>query len=135
MNQHPKLLVVDDDRLLLHLLENLIRQRFRDRVELMVQSDSAAARQWIGIHRPEVVVTDLDMPEVNGCEVALAAKTANPSAAIILFSGLAEEYADHFQANYGVADCIPKSKGFERLLAAISHRLEGLRRRSPVTAE
>lgn len=85
MCSEPVVLVVDDSA----DLRRLVRQTLRGlpvRVEEAVDGD--AAWRWIrGASRLHLLITDVDMPGVDGVDLAIRATGRRPELAVIVMSG------------------------------------------------
>ena len=107
----PTILVVDDEREVVTALEAALRnQGYR----VSTACNGADAIDQAVVHRPEVVVTDLLMPVVDGIALAKALRLnpATASARIVLSSGVSEGsvramfsgYDAYLQKPYELAD-------------------------------
>ena len=81
------LLLVDDDPSILRLLTTLIERSFRDQIELKSLTEAKDARSWIEQNVVDVLVTDLEMPEVNGLELLRCAKRRNACTQVLFITG------------------------------------------------
>jgi DNA-binding NtrC family response regulator len=81
------LLLVDDDPSLVRLLAKIIDRSFGARMQLQTLTDPKAARQWIDRNLVDILVTDLEMPGVNGLELLRCAKRKNPCAQVLFVTG------------------------------------------------
>jgi CheY-like chemotaxis protein len=89
----PRILLVDDDPVLLQGLCDMLTYRLRPAVVVVhASSDDAAAKVQEGQY--DVVVCDLKMPGQGGLEVIHQIKRANPDQCIILITGCIEESID-----------------------------------------
>jgi len=85
---HPEtILVIDDDE--------MVRQTFCDQLEYLGYRVLAADRGRIGIEliqkeRPDLVLTDLGMPEMDGLEVIRQSRKSAPDTPVILISGVGD---------------------------------------------
>jgi DNA-binding NtrC family response regulator len=86
-NPMLKLLLVDDDPSMVRLLTRIIERSFGDRMELHALTDPAEARRWIEEHGLDILVTDLEMPGVNGLELLRCAKRRNACAQVLFVTG------------------------------------------------
>lgn len=129
MTNLPRALLIDDDEGLVVMLERLLSSKLGDSVALTAMSDSVAAKRWVQENRPEIVVTDLEMPAIDGFEMVEAARRANPDATIVVFSGRAEELKDRL-SSYGIYEYIEKSWEFQQLEDAVLAGAEKFRLRS-----
>ena len=137
MNENLKMLLVDDDQSLVLLLTPLIRKFFAEGVALTEMTDPVAAKHWIGENVPDLVLTDLEMPLVNGFEILRCAKRRNPYCQVIVYSGHFSAEALCLALKLEAADYLPKSAGPEDLLRALENarcRLIRWMRALPATA-
>lgn len=82
----PKVLVVDDERVIADTLAIILNQNGFD--ASAVYTGSAAvdkAREA----RPDLIISDVIMPDMNGIEAAIRIRQMLPSCKILLFSGQA----------------------------------------------
>ncbi len=102
-----KILVVDDspiDRLLVgKLLES------QDEWQVQYADDGHQAIEAIRDELPDIVVTDLQMPYVNGLELVQHVKQTNPSIPIVLITGHGSEKVAMEALRSGAANYTPKS--------------------------
>ncbi len=88
----PRILVVDDEHVLADLLAHILNET--GFFATAVYGGFAALRisERFG---PDVVVTDVDMPDINGVQAAVEIKKRDPLCGVILVSGIdPEEHAD-----------------------------------------
>ena len=62
----PRILIVDDDRDLLHLLEMNLQQNGYD---VLVAATGEAGLQLFEAHKPDLVMLDIALPETDGLEI------------------------------------------------------------------
>jgi CheY-like chemotaxis protein len=79
-------LIVDDEAIVADTLVDILRGEGYDAVAV---SDGPAAIKWSQMFYPDVVVSDVIMPGMNGIETAKVIMRALPDCRIILFSGQA----------------------------------------------
>lgn len=85
----PFIVVVDDDQVSLMLAEEAARAAV-DNAEVVGVPDPQSALAIIGIRRPDLVVTDLNMPQLNGIEftAALRGNSSTESVPVIVVTGV-----------------------------------------------
>ena len=84
MDRHKKILVVDDEAPIRRVLELKLKN---GGYEVLLAEDGEAARRVIEKERPDAVVTDLNMPRMDGkqlCETTNHLKTERPFLTIIM---------------------------------------------------
>jgi two-component system, OmpR family, alkaline phosphatase synthesis response regulator PhoP len=79
----PKLLIADDEPHIRTLLIQTLEVLEDEGVELLVESDGAAALARIRLDRPDVAFLDVMMPKMNGFDVCAAVR-ADPDLAGVL---------------------------------------------------
>jgi len=117
----PTILWIDDFEAGLALYKRM----FEDvGFNVLTASSGQAGAQLASLNRIDIVVTDYEMPGINGLEVAASVKSVNPHTPVLLFSGSslvplrARRVVDAFCDKAG-----PRSD----LLAAIHSLLQGKR--------
>jgi len=86
MNKKPKVLVVDDERVIADTLAIILNHNGYDAAAVYT---GTAAVERARIVRPELVISDVIMPDMNGIEAAIRIRGFLPSCKILLFSGQA----------------------------------------------
>ncbi len=86
-NTKTKLLLVDDDPSMLRLLAKVIDRSFGGKIELHSLTDPAKARDVIERDLIDILVTDLDMPGINGLGLLRCAKRKNALTQVLFVTG------------------------------------------------
>ncbi len=81
---HPTVLIVDDNRDLLHFLERLMAEAGWN---LLTAESAADAKGMIGSRRPDAALLDYLLPDRNGVELGLELRQDSPSLPIIIMTG------------------------------------------------
>lgn len=85
-NTKPKILVADDERVIADTLATILNQHgFQARA---VYSGAMALEIAAGF-QPDMLISDVIMPDLNGIEAAIQIRAMLPSIKILLFSGQA----------------------------------------------
>src|SRR5215472_11010633 len=82
----PIVMVVDDEPLIRETILEILREEGFEPIGL---SDGRAALTWAERIRPDIVLTDVIMPGLNGIDMAIELRAKMPKCRIILFSGQA----------------------------------------------
>ena len=120
-----RILVADSHTLFRGTLSDLLNQHPGWEVVAEV-ADGRGAVQCCRRYRPDLVVTDLRMPEVDGLEAIRAIKSDSPSTAVLVLNGYAEDpilLAEALEA--GASGYILKSATPQEITDAVSKALEG----------
>lgn len=121
MDENLKMLLVDDDESVVRWLTVVIGRAFQGRVDLTALTDPVAAESWANSNSPDLVLTDLEMPVVDGFEILKCAKRRNPYCQVIIHSGHFSAEALHRALKLEAADYISKSVGSKELLDVLEH--------------
>lgn len=82
----PKVLVVDDERVIADTLAIILNQHGYDAAA--VYTGTAAVERARSV-RPDLIISDVIMPDMNGIEAAINIRQFLPECKILLFSGQA----------------------------------------------
>lgn len=95
MQRKISLLYVEDDVQARELLERLLKLKFPD-VTLYVASDGEEGLGLYLDHRPDLVLTDISMPVLDGFEMSKRIRNVDPKAFIIALTAYRDRayYAD-----------------------------------------
>ncbi len=119
-----RILIVDDDRQLLRALRiNLVARGY----EVVLAPDGASGLAMAGQHRPDLVIVDLGLPDIDGVEVVTGIRGWSVVPIIVLSARHAEQ-AKVNALDAGADDYVTKPFGIDELLARIR---AALRRASP----
>ena len=113
-----KLLIVDDEMVIRTGLSSL---PWKDNeIELAaVLKNGIEAEEWLNDNEPDIILTDIKMPGMNGIELAKLALNSYPMVKIILLSGYGEfEYARE-AIRHGVFDYILKPSTPEEIMECV----------------
>ncbi|MCW9033211.1 MAG: response regulator [Alphaproteobacteria bacterium] len=90
IDNKPRILFVDDDELILEAIRRVILRHRRDEWDMYFESLPIKALHLQEQKPFDVVITDLQMPEMNGLELAKSLHDINPSTEIVMLSGTAD---------------------------------------------
>jgi len=116
-----KILVVDDDTTNLKCLDHMISKLG---MECLTTDNSAKAIDLLSKEHPDIVFTDLKMPEKDGIAVLREVKKFDPNIIVILFTGYGSVDSAIKAMKAGALDYIQKPYLPEQIEAAIKKALQ-----------
>lgn len=123
MLQRQSVLVVDDDPSMLRLLTRVV-QKFVPHADVSSVSRPDEAAVLIDHHNPDVVITDLDMPGIDGIEILRAAKRKNPLVQVLVLTGHSSVSQLLAAMENGASDYLLKPVEQEQLAAFLQQAFE-----------
>lgn len=120
-----RVLVVDDDR---DVQDSVGRVLQRAGHEVYFASDGMGAIRFIRADRPDLVVTDVLMPEMDGIELIMELRREAPELPIIAVSGggrLPKELVLDTASALGAVHTVEKPFEIQHLLAVVDRALRG----------
>jgi two-component system response regulator HydG len=117
----PRILVVDDESGARIALQQLLTAK---NYEVDLAGDGAEALERIAQLPPDIVVTDLDMPRMNGMQLLEALHEHHSDLPVIVVTSASEMRSAVAAMRAGAVDYIAKPVEFEELLLAISRAIE-----------
>ncbi len=110
-----RVLVADDSPLLRRLLRDAVEEV--DGVEVVAEAgDGAATLEGVRVHRPDVVVLDLQMPVLGGLPVLERCRDAGYAPRVIVFTNHAGAAYRDASFRAGADYFFDKSTGMDRML-------------------
>jgi DNA-binding NarL/FixJ family response regulator len=119
-----KLYIVDDHQMLIDGLKALLSDE--SHISLVGESNlPKVALREIAEYRPDIVLTDINMPEMDGVELTQEIKKLNFNTKVIALSMFGERETISDMLKAGVSGYILKNTGKAELLAAIEKVADG----------
>lgn len=129
-----KVALVDDDPLVLTLLADRLLP-FGVHVEWSGSGPSALQKLRNRGTRPDVLVVDVKMPEMDGYELAHRITSEFQGIAIVMLTALQEQHALTKALEAGAVGFLVKSDPIERIVAGLRSAAEGLHSFSPAVRQ
>jgi CheY-like chemotaxis protein/anti-sigma regulatory factor (Ser/Thr protein kinase) len=116
-----KVLVVDDSAFDRKLASGLLERHLQ--ADVRSAEDGAAALAALGEDLPDIVITDLQMPEVNGLELVEKIRQLYPTLPVILMTAHGSEEISIQALRRGAASYVPKRNLAEDLATTVQNVL------------
>jgi two-component system KDP operon response regulator KdpE len=129
MHDKPRILVVDDEPQLTRVLRTGLKSHGYD---VRTAADGLSGLETFNDWHPDLVITDLAMPNMNGLELCRKVRGVSP-VPIIVLSAKGEEKTKVEALDIGADDFVTKPFGIDELLARIRAALR--RAMTPVVNE
>src|SRR5262245_51205454 len=118
----PNVLVVDDSPIDRVLVEGVLRKDQRMRVRNATSGADALA--VLGEMQPDIVITDLQMPELDGLALVTAIRIHYPNVPVVLITAHGSEELAVQALEQGASSYVPKSQLANNLLTAVDQVLD-----------
>ncbi|MEI8020601.1 MAG: response regulator [Schlesneria sp.] len=116
-----KMLIVDDSPMDRALASGLIKRRMK--CEILEASNGREGLERIERDHPDFVLSDLQMPEMNGLELVSIIKDRFPNIPVILMTAQGSEEIASQALHHGAASYVPKRRLADDLVATIERVL------------
>src|SRR5215813_7598686 len=114
--RRSKVLIVDDEPAIREVLEMILQEWGYD---VRLASDGAEAKQLVESYDPEVVISDVVMPQLSGLDLLRCLKAGNPSRPVILVTAHASIDLAVESMKQGAQDFITKPMDYPKLRAIL----------------
>jgi PAS domain S-box-containing protein len=125
-NEDLRILLIDDDTAFVDLAKARLRNKLPD-AEIIVCTDPQEGREILSSEDINCVVSDYDMPEIDGVELLKEIRADHPTLPFILFTGKGSEEVADEAISAGVSDYLQKggtSDVFEILANRIQNHID-----------
>lgn len=123
----PLVLVVDDSNLDRKLVTQILAEG--DGLEIHAVDGGQSAMEFLAERIPDLVLTDLVMPEPNGLQLVRSLHAVHPTLPVILMTSQGSEEIAMEALRAGAASYIPKSSFGPEMVATVEEVLELARQR------
>ncbi len=131
METHPAphirrtFLYVEDDPVTRDIMEKIMRLKMPD-IDLLVAENGQEGLELYRKHTPEIVITDVAMPVMDGIQMAAEIKIVNPRAIIIVISAYSNTDYLLNSIEIGINHYVLKPIDFVKFFATIDKCLAGI---------
>ena len=116
-----KILVIDDDRGIRHFLDSLLRHKGYN---VLLAENGQKGLELYRQERPDVVVLDLKMPEMDGLTVLRHILSLNLTQPVIIYSGAWSPNTEQQIRALGITETVTKDCSLDRLEEAVKRALK-----------
>lgn len=124
MPSKTKILIVDDHQIVLDGLKLIIGSQ-PDFVLAGEAHDGQEAFDFVMEHDPDVLLMDLNMPNLNGLDASKKIIKSKPNTKIIILSMLSDTKVVHRLVKEGIKGYLLKNSGQQEIVEAISKVMKG----------
>lgn len=118
-----KILIVDDALFMRTLIKKALQQL--NDVIFLEAGDGEAACKLYEEEKPDLVIMDITMPEMDGIEALKVIRKIDPKAAVVMCSAMGQDSMVVEAIKAGAKDFIVKPFKNERIAATVNRILEG----------
>jgi YesN/AraC family two-component response regulator len=112
------MLIVEDEKVILEVMGVMISRKFPD-IAIYFAENGKVGVELFKIHTPEIVITDIKLPVMDGIEMAGEIKSLQNGTKFIVLTAFSNTgYYEKFN-EIGFHDFLPKPIEFDKLFAAI----------------
>ena len=115
-----KVLIIDDESIIRKGIKNIINWKQLDCEVCGDASDGIEGIELIKMHRPEIIITDIRMPGLDGISMIKQAKGILPGSKIIILTGYRDFDYVHEAIKCGAFDFLLKPTKIEELTSVIT---------------
>lgn len=122
-----KVLIIDDEPIIRKGLKNIINWKQLGCEICGEASDGLEGREWIQKTLPDIIITDIRMPEIDGLAMIREIKDRVPDSKIIILTGYRDFDYAHEAIKLGAFDFILKPSKIQELTASINRAVTELK--------
>ncbi len=112
--------IVDDEEEMECIYQLLLEKQIKEElIELCFFSDPLKFMTWLNTHTPHLILTDINMPDLDGPSLMIKIKQSKRSIPTYFISGHHESEFQHIMEQLGVTRFLSKPLDFSKLLNVI----------------
>ena len=120
------LLIVEDDKLASEVTFIMVSQTFPN-VTVYSAENGKMGVELFKKHNPDIVITDINMPGMDGIQMASEIKRINTDTKFIVLTGYSDKNYTKKFSEIGINDYIVKPIVFEKLFSSIERCIDEIR--------
>ena len=119
------ILCVEDDQVARELLRSALALRFSS-LQLYTAEDGEAGLAMYRAHRPDIVITDINMPVMDGIQLVKEIRSLNQEAVLIVMSARSSNNNRLALKQSGVSNFVSKPIDYAKLFTTVTDCMETL---------
>lgn len=123
-----RMVLVDDDPSMLKLVRAIVERSFPEQIHVEVAEDPRVARRMIEATPVDIVITDMEMPGINGLEIVRCAKRRNAYTQVLMLTGHSTVDLLLDAMELGATDYLLKPLDKDELVAVLTETINRLTR-------
>lgn len=130
ISSHRKLnvVIVDDDPSMKRLLLQILTNNFGDQLNLWGFTDSLEAQQWLNQNCCDLLISDIEMPTIDGMGMLIYAKLHHAWTQVILLTGHSSWERVTEAIEHGASDFLLKPMNKDELVKLVGQEIERIDR-------
>jgi CheY-like chemotaxis protein len=125
------ILLVEDDKNALEIISSLLTLKF-PQAQLYVAENGKIGLDLFGLHLPDIIITDINMPEMDGLQMLDVIRAVKPDTCVIVATAHSQTCdLKKIGATCAIVELVPKPIHFEHLFAAILRCCESVQKLHP----
>lgn len=120
------MLIVEDDVTVLDIFGRVLAKKFPG-ITINIAEDGARGVRLFKEHAPDIVITDINMPELDGIQMAREIKGIKADVKFIALTGYNDDFTLRQLRETGINDVIVKPIHFGKLFALIEKYIDEIR--------
>jgi two-component system, sensor histidine kinase and response regulator len=123
-----KMVIVEDDTLSLEILASVLQRKFKG-IQVFTANNGREGLQVFNDQLPELLLTDMKMPDMDGVQLAQIVRENHPETVIIMISADSGEasYAESVNSGLRIDHFIHKPVYYNKLFSAIEESFPEMR--------
>jgi len=122
------LVLVDDEPVVVRVAKTILERQLGNQLDIFHTTDSKAARESLSRRRCDILISDIEMPDIHGLEMLKVARKCNAWTRVIFLTGHStwDRLAEAIEN--GAADYLLKPLDHDELLQVVQQECDRLRR-------
>ncbi|MHC2069580.1 response regulator [Bremerella sp. T1] len=123
-NRKLKTVILDDDGGIVRLVKTILRGAFGNELELYDFTDVHEAQKWISTNCCDLLISDIEMPEINGLDMLVFAKQRNAWTQVVFLTGQSSWMHVTQAVENGASDFLLKPINRQELCNIVQQHIE-----------
>lgn len=116
MKEGKLFVLVVDDSTVVHSWISALLNEYKHIFQLVKAGSVKEAREFINSRKPDVILLDINMPEISGIDLLKEVKTSLPDVCVVMLTNRSDAYYREICTQYGADYFFDKSLEFDEIV-------------------